>query len=93
MTFEPRSEANKVESFDVPRWAPRSLACRTTAVLAPLRESVGCGRLVVEPKTFKKRLIWLDGELSNPNSVDWQYVTAVPRADAIVRLSTAISAR
>ena len=49
--------------------------------------------LVVEPKTFKKRLIWLDGELSNPNSVGWQYVTAVPRADAIVRLSTAISAR
>lgn len=38
----------------------------------------------------RRRLVWLHGELTDPNSIGWQYVTAQPRTDAIVRLSTAL---
>ena len=56
-------------------------ALLTVARLAELRDV---------PKPVRKRLVWLHGELVNPNSVGWQYVTAQPRAAAIARLSTAL---
>lgn len=42
------------------------------------------------PNAVRRRLVRLHGELTDPNSIGWQYVTAQPRADAIVRLSTAL---
>ncbi len=42
------------------------------------------------PKAVRKRLVWLHGELADPNSIGWQYVAAQSRIDAIVRLSTAL---
>lgn len=58
-------------------------ALLTVARLAELRDA---------SKPVKRRLQWLHGELLNPNSIGWQYVTAQPRADAIARLSTALHA-
>lgn len=58
-------------------------ALLTVARIAELRDV---------PKAVRKRLLWLHGELVNPNSIGWQYVTAQPRADAIARLSTALHA-
>ena len=58
-------------------------ALLTVARLAELRDL---------PKSVRKRLVWLHGELVDTNSVGWQYVTAQPRADAIARLSTALHA-
>ena len=58
-------------------------ALLTAARLAELRDV---------SKPIRKRLMWLYGELMNPNSVGWEYVSAQPRDDAIARLATALHA-
>ena len=47
--------------------------------------------LTAAPKAFTKRLVWLDEELTDANSVGWQYVEALSRRDAIARLAAAVT--